>query len=251
MPPTSREARLRRLAERLGTEHRTSVEPLYDPDRRSWTLRWYDGPAVASVRAALEQDGPQHAGVLTRRDLTTRALVLAAVRETRAGTMRRWVGNWGQRYHLEQMIGDRPYPERPADHREEQMLLRLLTAATTGSGPWAAPDENRAFELIARDGIAWLLPEDRLADPTEADSPALSPIEFLTSRYAAGEHRIAWETALTPMPLQEAVAAARADRDAPPDAARAALALLPTLRAELTGELDEVESVLARVATGN
>ncbi|KQV12042.1 MULTISPECIES: hypothetical protein [unclassified Kitasatospora] len=247
MPPTSREARLRRLAERLGTQHRTSVEPLYDPGRQSWTLRWYDGPAVAAVRSALEQDGPENATVLARRDLTTRALALAAIRETRAGAMHRWVGNWGQRYHLEQMIGDRPYPERTIDHREEQMLTRLLTAATLGRS--TAPDENRAFELIARDGIAWLLPEQQLADPGRTDGLALAPIEFLTARYATAEHRSAWETALTPMPLEAAVAAVRADPDAPPEAARAALALLPTLRATLTDELDRAESALARVAT--
>ncbi|MBB4944687.1 hypothetical protein F4556_000222 [Kitasatospora gansuensis] len=258
MPPTSREARLRRLAERLGTQHRVSVEPLFDPARQSWTLRWYDGPAVADVRSALTQDGPENAAVLARRDLTTRALALAAIRETRAGALHRWVGNWGQRYHLEQMIGDRPYPERTADHREERMLTRLLAAATLGSS--AAPDENRAFELIARDGIAWLLPSHRLAEPNRADEPsdgpadgpaeglALTPIEFLTSRYATAEHRSAWETALTPMPTAAAVAAVRADPDAPPEAARAALALLPTLRAALTDELDRAESALARVA---
>ncbi|BFV55189.1 hypothetical protein KCMC57_up02930 [Kitasatospora sp. CMC57] len=249
MPPTSREARLRRLAERLGTQHRVKVEPLFDPARKSWTLRWYDGPAVAAVRSALTQDGPENAAVLARRDLTTRALALAAIRETRAGALHRWVGNWGQRYHLEQMIGDRPYPERTADQREERMLTRLLAAATTGSS--AVPDENRAFELIARDGIAWLLPEHRLTEPDRADGAdglALSPIEFLTSRYATAEHRSAWETALTPMPLQAAVAAVRADPDAAPEAARAALALLPTLRAERTEELDLAESALARLA---
>ncbi|MFJ9518608.1 hypothetical protein ACIRPK_10120 [Kitasatospora sp. NPDC101801] len=246
MPQTSREARLRRLAERLGTQHRTSVEPLYDPARQSWTLRWYDGPAVSAVRSALTQDGPENATVLARRDLTTRALALAAIRETRAGALHRWVGNWGQRYHLEQMIGDRPFPERTADQREERMLTRLLAAATLGRS--TAPDENRAFELIARDGIAWLLPEHRLAEPDRTDGLALTPIEFLTSRYATAEHRAAWETALTPMPLKAAVAAVRADPDAPPEAARAALDLLPTLRAALTAELDRAESALARVA---
>ncbi|WP_145796758.1 hypothetical protein [Kitasatospora atroaurantiaca] len=247
-PTPSHQARLQRLADRLGAQHRTPIEPLYDPGRRGWTLRWYDGPAVATVRAALDRDGQVGAKALARRDLTTRALALAAIRETRAGAMRRWVGSWGQRYHLEQMIGDRPYPERAGNPREEAMLERLLRTATTGTGRWAVPDESRAFELIARDGIAWLLPHHRLAEPGETGGLALDPLEFLTARYATGVHRTAWETALTTMPLREAIAAAQTDSDPSPDAARAALTLLPTLRAQVTGELDATQATLTRAA---
>ncbi|MGW4649989.1 hypothetical protein [Kitasatospora sp. NPDC004289] len=251
MSDTAREARLRRLAERLGAEHRTPVEPLYDPERRSWTLRWYDGPSVAEVRAALRHEGADHEQVLLRRDLTPRAVVLAAIRETRSGSLRRWVGSWGQRYHLEQMIGDRPYPERTTGPREEAMLDRLLTAATTGAtgtGRWAVPDEHRAFELIARDGVAWLLPSHEPARPGETDGLGLDPLEYLTSRYATGEHRTAWETTLAPMPLRAAVTAVHTDRSPSPEAATAALALLPTLRAELTAHLDHAEAALRRAA---
>lgn len=247
-PSPSQQARVHRLAERIGTQHRTQIEPLYDPARRSWTLRWYDGPTVAAVRALLDRDGPRNAEVSARRDLTTRALALAAIRETRAGAMRRWVGSWGQRYHLEQVLHERPHPERAGSPREEAMLERLLRTATTDSGRWAVPDESRAFELIARDGIAWLLPHHRLAAPGETDGLALDPLEFLTARYATGVHRTAWETALTTMPLRAAIAAAQADSAPTPDAAEAALVLLPTLRDQLTGELRAAEAAFARAA---
>ena len=234
--------RLRRLADRLGVQYRTPFEPQYDPAHRRWTLRWYDGPPPATVRAALRTAGPDAVGVLVRRDLTTRALALAALRETRAGAMHRGVGSWGQRYHLAQLLSDQDRPERPDGPREAAMLERLLLAATEGR---SVPDESRAFELIARNGVAWLLPGDGLAGPDDADGLALTPLEYLTARYATGVHRAAWETALTTMPLRSAVLAAQADPDPVPDAARAALALLPTLRAQITGELDRAQAQLA------
>ncbi|MGK4585552.1 hypothetical protein [Kitasatospora sp. HPMI-4] len=248
MPTPSLEVRLRRLAERLGTRHRTPIETWYDSERCGWTLRWYDGPSVAAIKTELGRVTDPGTEVLVRRDLTTRALALAAIRETRAGAMRRRIGSWGQRYHLEHVIGDQPHPERPADPREEAMLERLLAEATAGDGPWSVPDESRAFDLIARDGIAWLLPSHRLAAPGEPAGLALDPLEFLTARYARGVHRTAWETALTTMPLRTAITAAQADPDPGADAARAALALLPTLRDQLTVELDTVQAVLTRTA---
>ncbi|MGE7438482.1 MULTISPECIES: hypothetical protein [Kitasatospora] len=248
-PTPSLEVRLRRLAERLGTRHRTPIETWFDSERRRWTLRWYDGPSVAVIKTELARVTPATSQVLVRRDLTTRALALAAIRETRAGAMRRRVGSWGQRYHLEQVVGDRPHPERAADPREEAMLERLLAEATTGDGQWAVPDESRAFDLIARDGIAWLLPSHRLTAPGEPAGLALDPLELLTARYAQGVHRTAWETALTTMPLRAAITAAQADPDPDPDTARAALALLPTLRDQLTVELDTVQAALTRAAT--
>ncbi|MFD9126981.1 hypothetical protein [Kitasatospora sp. NPDC059571] len=236
--------RLRRLADRLAAQYRTAFEPQYDPARRTWTLRWYDGPAPDAVRSTLRRAAPDSTGVLVRRDLTTRALALAALRETRAGAMHRWVGSWGQRYHLEQLLADRPYPERPADPREAAMLEALLLAATGGAGRWEVPDESKAFELIARNGVAWLLPSDRLAGPDDVDGLALTPSEYLTARYSTRVHRSAWETALVTMPMRAAVAAAQADPAPTADAARAALALLPALRAELTGELDRTQAQL-------
>ncbi|MFC6593819.1 hypothetical protein [Kitasatospora paranensis] len=243
-PSPHRGPRLRRLADRLAAQYRTPFEPQYDPARRSWTLRWYDGPAPDSVRSVLRRAGSDATGVLVRRDLTTRALALAALRETRAGAMRRWVGSWGQRYHLAQLLADRPDPDRPADPREAAMLDALLLAATPGDRRSAVPDESKAFELVARHGVAWLLPSDRLAGPGEDGALALSPLEYLTAHYATGVHRTAWETALVTMPLRAAVTAAQADPAPTVDAARAALALLPALRAELTGELDRTQARL-------
>ncbi|GAA2782926.1 hypothetical protein GCM10010441_04820 [Kitasatospora paracochleata] len=238
--------RVRRLADRLTARYRTPIEPQYDQGRRSWTLRWYDGPTVGTVRTALERSGPDAAQVLARRDLTTRALVLAALRETRAGAMHRSVGSWGQRYHLEQVLADQAYPDRPNSPREAAMLERLLQAATADSGRRPVPDENRAFDLIARDGIAWLLPSEHLAGPGDHESLALQPLEYLTARYATGVHRTAWETALVTMPVRTAVAAAQADPAPTPEAARAALGLLPTLRAQLAGEIDRAQEQLSR-----
>ncbi|MEV7180864.1 hypothetical protein [Kitasatospora sp. NPDC093679] len=247
-PSPRRRPRLRRLADRLGVQYRTAFEPQYDPVRRCWTLRWYDGPTPATVQSALRRLGPESEGVLVRRDLTTRSLALAALRETRAGAMHRWVGSWGQRYHLAQLLADQEHPDRTAGPREAAMLDRLLAAATPdGGGPWAVPDESRAFELIARDGIAWLLPSERLAGPDDADGVALTPLEYLTSRYAAGVHRAAWETALTTMPLRAAVTSAEADPEPTADAARAALALLPALRAQLNRDLDRAQARLGGV----
>ncbi|WP_441247970.1 hypothetical protein [Kitasatospora sp. McL0602] len=252
-PSPSHEARLRRLTESLGARHRMTIELLHDPERRHWTLRWYDGPTVATVRAALDREGPAGTATAARRDLSTRALALAAIRETRAGAMRRWVGSWGQRYHLEQLLHDRPHPERTADAREAAMLDRLLRTATTGAGRWAVPDESRAFELVARDGIAWLLPQPalpqhRLAAPGDTDGLALDPLEFLTARYATGVHRTAWETALTTMPLRAAIEAARADPHPTRETAEAALTLLPALHEQLTGELDATRTALTKAA---
>ncbi|WP_030275584.1 hypothetical protein [Streptomyces sp. NRRL B-24484] len=246
-PTSRRRPRLRRLADRLGAQYRTAFEPQYDPLRRSWTLRWYDGPTPATVQSALRRLGPDSEGVLVRRDLTTRALALAALRETRAGAMHRWVGSWGQRYHLAQLLADQEHPDRPAGPREAAMLDRLLAAATADAGSWASPDESRAFELIARDGIAWLLPSERLAGPGDAEGLALTPLEYLTSRYAAGVHRAAWETALTTMPLRAAVTSAEADPEPSADAARAALALLPALRAQLALDLDRAQARLSGI----
>lgn len=245
-PHIERGPRVRRVADRLTVRYRTPIEPQYDQGSRSWTLRWYDGPTLSAVRTTLTQIGPEAARLVVRRDLTTRALALAAIRETRAGAMHRWVGSWGQRYHLEQVLADQAYPDRPSGPRERAMLERLLEAATSQDGRWAVPDENKAFELIARDGIAWLLPSDRLAGPNDRDGLALDPLEYLTAHYATDVHRTAWETALATMPLRAAIEAARADGSPSADAARAALALLPTLRAQLTGELDETQALLAR-----
>ncbi|WP_354644078.1 hypothetical protein [Kitasatospora camelliae] len=248
MPTSHRERapRVRRLADRLTAHYRTAIEPQYDPGRRSWMLRWYDGPTTDAVRTTLRHSGAEAAALVVRRDLTTRALVLAAIRETRAGAMRRWVGSWGQRYHLEQILADQAFPDRPSGPREAAMLERLLQAATAEGGRWAVPDESRAFQLVARDGIAWLLPSDRLAGPEDREGLALRPLEYLTARYAAGIHRIAWETALATMPVRAAVTAARTDPSPTPEAARAALSLLPTLRAQLTGELDRTQADLAQ-----
>ncbi|MEU9128483.1 hypothetical protein AB0D08_10290 [Kitasatospora sp. NPDC048540] len=247
-PHPLRGPRARRLADRLTAQYRIPIEPQYDPGSRRWTLRWYDGPPLAAVRAALGRHGPEAEQLLVRRDLTTRALALAAIRETRAGAMHRWVGSWGQRYHLEQVLADRPFPDRADSPREAAMLERLLQAATAGHGRWSHPDENKAFELVARDGVAWLLPDDRLAGPQDRDGLALGPLEYLTARYATGVHRTAWETALATMPLRAAVTAARDDGAPTPDAARAALALLPALRSELTADLDRTQDRLNRAA---
>ncbi|OKJ13620.1 hypothetical protein [Kitasatospora sp. CB01950] len=275
-PP--RGPRVRRIADRLSVQFRVPIEPQYDQAGHRWTLRWYDGPTVAAVRCALERlfpndptapndqaapgdpaapsapiasNGPapeDAARLAVRRDLTTRALVLAAIRETRAGAMHRSVGSWGQRYHLEQLLADQEHPDRTADPREAAMLERLLEASSTDVARGAGgPDLARAFDLVARDGVAWLLPEPHLAGPADRDALALTPLEYLTSRYATGVHRAAWETALTPLPLRAAVSAAHQDPEPGPDAARAALTLLPALRARASAELDAVEARLAAV----
>ncbi|BAJ26787.1 MULTISPECIES: hypothetical protein [Kitasatospora] len=239
----------RRVADRLSARFRVPVEPQDEPAGGRWTLRWYDGPTVAAVRCALGRllpDGVAAADFAVRRDVTVRALALAAIRETRAGAMHRAVGSWGQRYHLERLLAEREHPDRPEGPREAAMLERLLAAATAESarGP-AAPDLSRAFDLVARDGVAWLLPDHRLAGPADRDGLALTPLEYLTARYAAGVHRTAWETALAVLPLRTAVAAAHDDLRPEPDAARAALALLPALRAQLAAELDTIGDRLA------
>lgn len=239
----------RRVADRLSVQFRVPVEPQYEQAGHRWTLRWYDGPTVESVRCALERLHPDGERFAVRRDVTTRALVLAAIRETRAGAMHRAEGSWGQRYHLEQLLASQEHPDRPADPREAAMLERLLAESATGAGRGATgPDPSRAFDLVARHGIAWLLPEHRLAGPADRDALALSPIEYLTSRYATGVHRTAWESALATLPLRTAVTAAHRDPQPDPDSARAALALLPALRAQLSAELDAVEQHLARSA---
>ncbi|MFB7948668.1 hypothetical protein ACFC6L_27555 [Kitasatospora phosalacinea] len=261
----------RRIADRLSVQFRVPFEPQYEPrpDVRHglrpeprpepspapaeprWTLRWYDGPTVDAVRSALGRlfPGGAAAAFAVRRDLTTRALALAAIRETRAGAMHRSVGSWGQRYHLEQLLAGQEHPDRPSGPREAAMLERLLAAATAESarGP-AAPDLSRAFDLVARDGVAWLLPEHRLAGPADRDELALAPLEYLTARYATGVHRTAWETALAVLPLRTAVTAAHQDQDPDPEAARAALALLPALRAQLAAEIDAIGDRLAATA---
>ncbi|WP_030464175.1 hypothetical protein [Kitasatospora sp. NRRL B-11411] len=243
--------RARRIADRLSVQFRVPVEPQFEPVGRRWTLRWYDGPTVDAVRCALARLFPDGAAdaLAVRRDVTTRALALAAIRETRAGAMHRSVGSWGQRYHLEQLLAGQEHPDRPADPREAAMLERLLAAATPESarGP-VSPDLSRAFDLVARDGVAWLLPEHRLAGPADRDALALTPLEYLTSRYATGVHRTAWESALAVLPVRTAVAAAHGDPRPDPDAARAALALLPVLRAQLSAELDAIGKRLAAAA---
>ncbi|QKW18292.1 hypothetical protein HUT16_03735 [Kitasatospora sp. NA04385] len=243
----------RRIADRLSVRFRVPFEPQYEPVGHRWTLRWYDGPTVDAVRCALERLVPDGAaaGIAVRRDLTTRALVLAAIRETRAGAMHRSVGSWGQRYHLEQLLAGQEHPDRPDGPREAAMLERLLAAATGESvrGPGPVPDLSRAFDLVARDGVAWLLPEHRLAGPADRDAAALSPLEYLTARYATGVHRTAWETALALLPVRTAVVAAHQDPQPDPEAARAALALLPALRAQLSAEIDAIGEHLAAAAT--
>ncbi|MFI9786401.1 hypothetical protein ACIHEI_23325 [Kitasatospora sp. NPDC051984] len=248
-PRPQRGPQARRIADRLSVQFRVPIEPQYEQAGHRWTLRWYDGPTVAAVRCALERLFPDGDRFAVRRDLTTRALALAAIRETRAGAMHRSVGSWGQRYHLEQLLADQEHPDRTADPREAAMLERLLAAASTDTARGSsAPDLARAFDLVARDGVAWLLPEHRLAGPADQDALALSPLEYLTFRYATDVHRAAWETALATLPLRAAVAAAHRDPEPDPDAARAALTLLPALRAEACAELDAVEARLAAAA---
>ncbi|GAA4208401.1 hypothetical protein GCM10022252_73430 [Streptosporangium oxazolinicum] len=61
--------------------------------------------------------------------------------------------------------------------------------------------------------------------------------EYLSDRYAAGDHRAAWQRHLQPMPAREALAAAAADPCATPAARMAALTLTPVVRADLEKEL--------------
>jgi hypothetical protein len=95
-------------------------------------------------------------------------------------------------------------------------------------------------DFVRDNGVAALL-RDR-----DAGETLLTPVEVLTDRYATGEAVKAWKRRLIPLTPLEAFLAVLADQEPEPDAAAAALALVP----EVHESVDTAAEVLNARVTG-
>lgn len=226
MAGTDRPRRIRALAQTLSTQTQAELRVTHEGGAR-WYLEWTDGPTRTAVREAVDAADLAGAEIRLYRTFTARAVALGTVRLAAAGELgigRRWGQPLSQVQHA---LDDVDHPERPIDHREDQMATRLLAAATPADRQW--PDEYHIADLVAQRGLAWLL---TTTGEETADAPDLAPLEILTARYAAGGQARAWQEQAQPMPLREAVEAALADPTLDQPTALAMVALLPQLRVE-------------------
>jgi hypothetical protein len=215
---SDRSRRVRAFAHDLSDRLQADIKATYDSGSR-WYLEWVDGPTRATVRAAVDTADLAGAQIRTARGRSVRAAAVAAVRLAAAGEFtigRRWGVPLSQ---IEHHLDDIDHPEQTVDEREEHMVGRLLAAATPPGQHW--PDDYRIGELVAENGLAWLL-----------DGARLTPLEVLTARYAQGEAARAWRERTETMPVRPAVEAALTDPNLEPAAALATLTLLRELRVD-------------------
>ncbi|WP_440107543.1 hypothetical protein [Streptosporangium sp. H16] len=247
----SRSTQIHRLAAALEKITGVVVDAAYDERGRRWDLHYSNGPTQASMQAHLAKltmkTGLDVALFTVRRIVQDDALALQAVRYLRITRVEdpspsAAALSWA----IEEAARDTDYSERPLDEREAVLAARLLAT----EGRYTSP-QLLAERLLRPDhGLAALLADD-LQETRAGDR--LWAAEYLSSRYAEGAHRAAWQRHLQPMPAREALEAAAADPEATPAARVAALTLAPVVRADLEtalaaldrGELDLITAVRA------
>jgi hypothetical protein len=242
----NRSTRIRQLAitlsQKFGLDSREWIEPRYDDSTRQWTLSWHDGPTVDQVRrAARKADKEITEDLRFERRYTPRAFALGAIRMALAGEEVPRSGGWYAASVVEAALEKVPNPG-PKGERETMLAERLLAKACAAYGrEWV--DDHDICGLVGDRGLAWLL------TPAEdgGNAPAMSPLEVLTARYADGAAGVAWRAHLRTLPVGAAFSAALADPRLTPEAAAAALALMPEVRAEL----DAAEELLTALARGD
>ncbi|MEV7011914.1 hypothetical protein [Streptosporangium sp. NPDC051022] len=245
----SRSTQIHRLARDLSRVSGVPVEAVYD-DRNQWSLNWNNGPATGRMKTYLVPLA-QRAGLETdllrlRRTVQDDALAVQAVRHlrtTRPGEDR-YAYEAAVAWQIDQAVDATDHPDRPLDEREAALAARLLTA----EGGYTH-SRSLAERLLRRGGggLAAFL-EDDLEEARPGDRTWAA--EYLTARYATGEHRAAWERHLQPMPAQEALAAAAADPDPGLAVHQAALTLAPVVRAELEAALADLDGVELALISG-
>ncbi|MFF2080574.1 hypothetical protein ACFVXG_38150 [Kitasatospora sp. NPDC058162] len=235
--------------------------------RGKWRVYWTDGPSVTRVSRSIARDLPDLTGIRFDRDHERRPMLLGALRVVATATeerMERLTDRvWGDlesaaREHLDDVTD----PWESATARERAMVERLL-AHTARRDPWGDTfeDEDAALaELLRRRGVTWLLEPAadttvpgpvRQAEPdATADALALTPLELLTARYAAGGDRRAWDQGAQPTPAGHLFAQAVGDAGIGKAEALAALSLAAGVRAEAdAGEARLIDAARAAGAS--
>ncbi|WP_433358712.1 hypothetical protein [Streptosporangium sp. CA-115845] len=233
----SRSTQIHRLVSELEKITDVSIDAAYGERGRLWNLHYSNGPTYTTMQAHLaklaKKTGLDPALFTLHRIVQDDALSLQAVRylrTTRAEDPYEYESTLG--WAIEQAARDTDHPDRPLNDREAVLAARLLAAENGYTTPRSLADR------LLRHGLAGLLADDldhsRPGDRTWA-------AEYLTARYAQGDHRAAWQRHLHPMPARDALTAATADPDAPRTARVAALTLAPMVRAELEAELADLD----------
>ncbi|MFC7650452.1 hypothetical protein ACFQX6_66505 [Streptosporangium lutulentum] len=207
----SRSTQVHRLVGELEKIAEVSIDAAYGERAHRWTLSYSNGPTHATMQAHLaklaKKTGLDAALFDLHRIVQDGALSLQAVRYVR--TVRaedpyeyKFTLGWA----IEKAAQDTDHPDRPLDDREAVLAARLLAAEDGYATPRALA------ERLLRHGLAGLL-----ADDLDHSRPGdrIWAAEYLTARYAEGEHRAAWDLHLHPMPTPEALRAAAADPDSP------------------------------------
>lgn len=198
-------------------------------ERGRWRVAWTDGPSLTLVISSFQREFPDLTGIRYGRDHERRPLMLGALRAVAAATEERLDQlthpMWGDLESAARtQLDDVTDPWENATTRERAMVDQLLTRTARrdywGDGPFE--DTDAAFaELLRRRGVAWLLepapepttsaPARQVAPDGPADALVLTPLEFLTDRYAAEADRRAWEQDAQPMPASRLFAQAADD----------------------------------------
>jgi hypothetical protein len=244
MAAADRAKRLRALARALN-EHFAltpdTVRAEFDEYARpgKWYLRWTDGPAVAQLtRVARDIDAEVLAEATLFRKYSDFVWALATIRLTMSTEeLPSGEGYYPNSWHVREWLQGRKAP-RPRNKRE-QVLAERLGAMFEDSDSFHSSDTWMA-DFVRDNGVAALL-RDR-----DAGETLLTPVEVLTDRYATGEAVKAWKRRLIPLTPLEAFLAVLADQEPEPDAAAAALALVP----EVHESVDTAAEVLNARVTG-
>ncbi|OLT26588.1 hypothetical protein BJF83_20715 [Nocardiopsis sp. CNR-923] len=222
----SRSQTLRRLAAALAAEHPgCHAQATYDAAERDWTLSWIDGPTTASVRERLPADGRAH----LRRHHGRRALAVCAVALSLAGRLE-GIGRY-DRWALEDTL--REHLDQIADPQAAGGRTGALADALLADLPERVEAADIVVAVIDR-GLARLLRQSSTDATSGGQDPlAMSPAEYLTSRYAEpGRSFLDWSARLTTAPPTALVAAALDDERLDADGHLAVVALLGQMRAE-------------------
>ncbi|MGA5822150.1 hypothetical protein ACPC54_30325 [Kitasatospora sp. NPDC094028] len=244
----SRSTEIRRFFTTLGKTLGCTFDPVYEDRDKRWCVTWQDGPTAGKVRRSVDRNLKEYAELIgLSREYSDEATVLGALRAFTTGAIEQYTGlaqvkTWTLRDVGRGLLKDVADPLSAADERERHLVDHLLTITARTLSWGISRDADYALELLAeRRGVGFLLTPDAAV---EQPPVTLTPLERLTERYAQGVQAVDWRRRGATMSAGEAFAAVTADPEPTPEIARAALALIPAMRAEL----DTAEQRLTAVA---
>ncbi|MGW4087063.1 hypothetical protein ACWEGS_28925 [Streptomyces sp. NPDC004822] len=198
-----------------------------------WFLRWMDGPPMAQVIAAAKKIDDDVLGEAKLfRSYSDFTWALATIRLTMSRDEPPWEEGYYPNYgHLSTWLEKRTAPR--ARSKREQVLADRLAVMFNDSLS-GRPSDELIQDYVRERGVAPLLQVEG-----HGEIP-LSPLEVLTDRYATGEALKAWKRRLVPLKPLEAFLAVLADQEPEPDAAAAALALVPEVHQAVDRAAEEL-----------